>query len=69
MPMPVENLRRPEDDLLRTYLRTLSRSGRTQPLPGIGSQWRTCANCGQRTIFLQEPGGTWFRCRACGRYA
>ena len=33
-------------------------------------QNRTCARCGEHTIFvLDDPAGGWYACIKCGRYA
>lgn len=58
------------DHLLEDYLRLLARygdapNGTTFP----GHEIRTCAFCGQRAVFVLDPGGGWARCSACERYA
>lgn len=57
-------------DLLRDYLRALSREGGSHDVVlDHGRQVRTCAHCGERTVFKLEPGGTWYRCASCREYA
>lgn len=57
-------------DLLRDYLRNLSREGGSHDVViDEGRQVRTCARCGERTVFRVEPEGTWYRCGACREYA
>lgn len=59
-----------QEDLLRRYLRALAREGGTNDVElGRGLDLRTCPHCGERTAASLEPGGTWFVCGACGRYA
>jgi hypothetical protein len=66
MASTAERLREP--DLLRSYLRNLSRQGGTPDLRlDDGRQVRTCPNCGARSVF--RPEDTWYRCTACGQYA
>lgn len=57
-------------DLLRSYLRALARHGAPQGRDlGRGRQLRTCARCGERSVFHPDPEGGWYVCGACGRYA
>jgi hypothetical protein len=35
----------------------------------LGLDIRTCANCGEHTLFRLDPAGTWFECTACGHLA
>jgi hypothetical protein len=59
-----------EDRLLRTYIRGLvHEGGRATPSRSPGHEARTCAHCGQWTLFRLDPDGVWTTCSACGRYA
>ena len=57
------------DTLLRRYLRGLARQPRASRDPSPGHAVRTCPSCGDRSIFVLEPEGTWYRCSRCGHYA
>jgi hypothetical protein len=60
-----------EDDLLlERYLAARAVHG---PAPeekiGPGRELRTCASCGEHSIFKLDPNGTWYECSACGALA
>ena len=60
------------DGLLTRYLRALDRYGDPEPRRhGIprGVDTRTCARCGETTLFRLDPGGGWAFCTACERAA
>ena len=60
------------DELLARYLRALDRYGdpeqRREELPR-GVDIRTCASCGETTLFRLDPEGGWAFCTACRRAA
>jgi hypothetical protein len=60
------------DDLLARYLRALGRYGDPEPqrdeVPP-GSDIRTCACCGETTMFKLDAEGGWAYCTACRRAA
>ncbi|HSL12333.1 MAG TPA: hypothetical protein VLA82_13560 [Actinomycetota bacterium] len=60
------------DDLLSRYLRALDRYGDPEPrreeLPA-GADVRTCASCGETTLFRLDPEGGWAFCTACRKAA
>jgi hypothetical protein len=58
------------DELLMRYLGALSRHGDPEPERdevAPGHDVRTCAACGEHTIFRLDPDGGWAECSACGR--
>ena len=61
-----------ELDLRSRYLRALDRYGNPEPhrhdLPP-GADVRTCACCGETTLFRLDPEGGWAFCIACRRAA
>ncbi len=57
------------DALLRRYLRAMAREPAEPRATSPGHAIRTCPGCGDRSIFVLEPEGTWYRCRRCGHYA
>ena len=70
MALSIQTLEMQEDELLRDYMKLLSRTGRgDRRLRSPGHDLRTCADCGTRTAFTLDPEGTWFRCSHCGAYA
>lgn len=70
MARPAEVLELDEDQILRDYLRVLTRDGHGEPmLRSPGHDLRTCASCGRRTAFTLDPEGTWFRCTHCREFA
>jgi hypothetical protein len=60
---------RPQEALLRRYLRALAREPGELRARAPGHAVRTCPSCGERAIFVLEPEGTWYRCSTCGHYA
>lgn len=59
-----------EDRMLRTYVRGLVHADTVQTrTPSVGPEERTCAHCGQRSVFRLDPDGVWTTCSSCGRYA
>jgi hypothetical protein len=60
------------DDLLLRYLRALDRFGdpesQRDDLPA-GADIRTCACCGETTLFRLDPEGGWAFCTACSKPA
>jgi hypothetical protein len=69
MARPAAMLDTQDEVLLRRYLRALAREPRTVREPSPGHAVRTCPSCGERSIFVLEPEGTWYRCSRCGHYA
>jgi hypothetical protein len=58
------------DPMLGRYLAALRwHDSEDDPCESPGNDIRTCAACGEHTIFRLDPEGTWFVCSACGRYA
>lgn len=61
------------DELLGRYLHALERhddrSEREAERLARGHDVRTCANCGEHTVFRIDPGGVWSECTNCGRLA
>jgi hypothetical protein len=59
-------------DLLSRYLHALDRYGNPEPrrhaLPP-GADVRSCARCGERTLFRLDPEGGWAFCTTCSRAA
>jgi ribosomal protein L37AE/L43A len=69
MAQAVQELDRDYDRVLGDYLRRLTRLGAEgQAASAPGHQVRTCASCGQRSVFRLDPAGTWYRCSTCGEY-
>jgi transposase len=69
MASPAETLVPRDDVLLRRYLRALAREPQPVREPSPGHAIRTCPECGDRSIFVLEAEGTWYRCSRCGHYA
>jgi hypothetical protein len=60
------------EDLLSRYLRALDRYGdpeaQRNDVPA-GADIRTCACCGEMTLFRLDSEGGWAFCTACGKPA
>ena len=69
MARPAQVLDTQDEILLRRYLRALARQPSEPRAPSPGHAIRTCPSCGERSIFVLEPEGTWYRCSRCGHYA
>jgi hypothetical protein len=70
MARPAQVLELSEDQMLRDYLRLLTRRDPPEPmLRSPGHDLRTCSSCGTRTAFTLDPQGTWFTCTRCGAYS
>lgn len=62
----------PRDELLARYLGALRRHGDPEPAREAapeGGDVRTCARCGETTLFRLDPEGGWAFCTSCERAA